>query len=218
MILSEEDVGERFVVAQDDVVVRLELLDQVRFEQQRFDFGVGGDDLHRRGLGDHGVDALAMACGPGVACDPFLEILRLADVEDLTVLIQHAINTRRRRHRLELIADHLEAVRERWPIGGGKLFANGRWASLRPAPGTRSLRLRYGRPVAVRKLVPVRSLRHRWVTLPGGPPRHRQSVITGLSTYPRNLWISLWGSQRISCSHTAFLSLYRVCPKNRHDH
>ncbi len=47
VVAGEVDVGERLVVAQQHVVARHQALDQVAFEQQRLDLGVGDDDLER---------------------------------------------------------------------------------------------------------------------------------------------------------------------------
>jgi len=53
MIAGDEDVRKGLVVAQHDVVARHEVLDQIAFEQQRLDLGMGRDDLQAAGLGDH---------------------------------------------------------------------------------------------------------------------------------------------------------------------
>ncbi len=53
MVARDQDVGEGLVVLEQDVVARPELLDQVRFEQQCLDLGVGRHHFHARGLGDH---------------------------------------------------------------------------------------------------------------------------------------------------------------------
>ncbi len=50
MVLAQQDEGEAFVVAQQDIVGRAEALDELRLEQQRFGFAFGRDDRHRPGL------------------------------------------------------------------------------------------------------------------------------------------------------------------------
>jgi hypothetical protein len=57
MIAGNQDIGERFVVAQLNIEARTKLFDEIGFEQQRFGLGRGRDDLdiHRRG--DHARDA-----------------------------------------------------------------------------------------------------------------------------------------------------------------
>ena len=75
------DIGKRFVVAQQHVVARHEALDQVAFEQQRLDLGVGDDDFHRARLGDHALQPVRQIVDLGVVGDPVLEIARLADIE-----------------------------------------------------------------------------------------------------------------------------------------
>ena len=50
VVATDEDIGEGFVVAQQHVVLGLELLDQVLFEQQRLGLGPRGEKHHRRGF------------------------------------------------------------------------------------------------------------------------------------------------------------------------
>jgi hypothetical protein len=56
-LAGDDDVGVTLVVLEADVVARPEFLDQVRFEYQRFDFGIGNDDLDVRSLREHLLDA-----------------------------------------------------------------------------------------------------------------------------------------------------------------
>ncbi len=83
VVLGQHQPRVALVVAQDDVEARLQALDQVGLEQQRLGLGMGGDDLHRRRLGDHPPQPLRQARGLGVGRDPLLQRPRLADVERL---------------------------------------------------------------------------------------------------------------------------------------
>ena len=61
MILAQQDVGKALVVAIGDIVARLEPLDQVGFQQQRFGLRRGGDEQHLGGFRDHAGDAARYA-------------------------------------------------------------------------------------------------------------------------------------------------------------
>lgn len=50
VIAGEKDVGKRLVITQQDVEAGLQLLDQVRFKQQRLAFRPRGHDFHRSRL------------------------------------------------------------------------------------------------------------------------------------------------------------------------
>src|SRR5690606_9710476 len=106
-----QDVGERLVVAEADVVARLQLLDEVGLEEQRFGFRCRGDELHARRLGDHSSDSGRVANQPGVALYALLEVASLADVEHLAVRTQHAVDTWTGRCRARVTADHLRTLR-----------------------------------------------------------------------------------------------------------
>ena len=110
MLPADDDLGERLVVAQQDVEARLELLDQVDLEQQGFGFGLGGDELHRPGQVDHVGDALGMETALRVLHHPLLQRARLADVEHLAVVAQHAVDARRIGQALDIVLDQLGAL------------------------------------------------------------------------------------------------------------
>ena len=89
----------RLVVAQQDVVARVVLLDQVELEQQGLGLGVHHRDLdphhlrhQRHGLG-RAAAALAQL-GPEVRRDPPSEVARLADVEDVAGAVEHPVDAR----------------------------------------------------------------------------------------------------------------------------
>ena len=99
MIFRDQDIGETFIVTQQNVVTRLQFLDQVGFKQQGFGFGVGGDNFHPHRLGHHAGNAQRQAGNMGVAGHPFFQVLGLAHIQDAFLLVDHAINTRNARHR-----------------------------------------------------------------------------------------------------------------------
>jgi hypothetical protein len=109
MRAADEDVGEALVVAQKHVVLRLELLDQVLFQQQRLGFGPRRQEHHRRGLADHPGDARAVSRGLGVGRHALFQRPRLADIEHPALRIEHAVDPRRIVELAEVFADHLMA-------------------------------------------------------------------------------------------------------------
>ena len=94
--------GKALVVAEGDVEARLQPLDEIEFEQQRFGFGRRGHEQHLRRLGDHARDAVVVAAGFGVGADALLQALGLADIEHVALGTQHAIDARRIRQRLQI--------------------------------------------------------------------------------------------------------------------
>jgi len=64
---GDEDVGKALVVAQEHVVARLEVLDEVLLQQQRLGLGRCGQKHHRGGLMDHPGDARCVTGGTRIA-------------------------------------------------------------------------------------------------------------------------------------------------------
>ena len=85
-------VGVVLVVAQEDVVFRDPLLDQVIFERQRFDDRVGHDDFQPLRLVEQGVDAGAHALGAQVRAHAVAQDLGLADVQSLPTPVVIQVN------------------------------------------------------------------------------------------------------------------------------
>ena len=94
VIAGDENIGKALVVAQQHIVARLQLFDEIGFEQQRFRLRLDGDEHHRRGLRDHAGDAGRLPLRRRVGEDAFLDRTRLADIEHLAVLADHAIDAR----------------------------------------------------------------------------------------------------------------------------
>ena len=92
MVAGDENGRKRLVVAQEDVVPGLQALDQIGLEQQRLRLGVGGDELHRLGLGDHPVQPRAQTRRLQIARHPLLQAPRLADVEDAALAVEHPVD------------------------------------------------------------------------------------------------------------------------------
>ena len=118
VIGGDEDVGKRLVVPQQHVEARLQLLDEVGLQQQRFRFGAGGDELHGSRGGDHPRDAVSVAHRARIAQHPLLDALGLAHIEHGTVRRDHAIDARPCRGMLDRADDGIAPA--------GKAFRAGR--------------------------------------------------------------------------------------------
>ena len=125
------EIGKALVVAQQDVVARPVLLDEVVLEDQRLGVGVDDRDLAAAHLAHHRRDLRRQLVGAKIARHAALEVLRLADVENLAIRIEHAVHAGPRRKR----GDELAGI-ERRPRGGTRLARRcGRW--LGPVRGHR---------------------------------------------------------------------------------
>ena len=58
MAAGDQDIGKGFVVAEHDIVMRLEALDEIAFEQQRLDLAFGRHHLEAGGAGDHALQPM----------------------------------------------------------------------------------------------------------------------------------------------------------------
>ncbi len=94
MLGAQKDERETLIIAQQDIVRRAESFDQLRFEQQRLGFRVGGDDFHRARLRHHALQAAGEVRHLAVIRHPVLQRPRLADVEDVAAGIEHAVDPR----------------------------------------------------------------------------------------------------------------------------
>ncbi len=92
VVLGDQDVGKRLVVAQDHIVARLQLLDEIGLEEKRLGLGRGGDEFHGGGERDHRRDAVRVAAEAGIVRHPVAEIAGLADIEDVALGIVHAVD------------------------------------------------------------------------------------------------------------------------------
>ena len=88
----------------------MQLLDEIGFEQQRLGFGRGGHELHVAVERDHRRDAVGVAADPRVVGNPVLQVARLADIDDVALRIDHAIDARLARQPRNEIADNAGAA------------------------------------------------------------------------------------------------------------
>ena len=63
---GDENVGERFVVAEENVVARPQPLDEIGLQQKRLGLRAGDNDLQLRGCLDHPHCPARLAVEPGV--------------------------------------------------------------------------------------------------------------------------------------------------------
>ena len=97
----EVDIRIALVVAQQDVVARLERFDQLRFEQQRFALGARHRDVRAGDLRHHGSDARLHPRLEEVAADTLLQVAGLADIQQIAVRVEVTIDARRSREGLD---------------------------------------------------------------------------------------------------------------------
>ena len=71
MVFGDQNMGKRLVVAQQDIVARLQPLDQVGFEKQRLDLRRGDDELHGSRLGDHAKQTRRLPACLAIGRHPF---------------------------------------------------------------------------------------------------------------------------------------------------
>ncbi len=109
VILAQQDEGEAFVVAQQDVVGRPEALDQLRFEQQRLGLGLVVTIVIDRVCADHALQPLRQPGDLRVVGDAVPQRPRLADVEHVAARILHPVDAGPDRQRLQHLADRRDA-------------------------------------------------------------------------------------------------------------
>lgn len=90
---GDADVDEVFVVFHDDIVLRLELFDEVVFEDDGFEFAVGFDYFDVADVFDEFAGAGGMGVvGFEVLADAFGEFFGFADVNDAAFGVEHFVN------------------------------------------------------------------------------------------------------------------------------
>ena len=117
-IAADHDVGKRLVVAQQHVEARPEALDQVVLEEQRLGFAVGDGEFHGPRRGNHADQARGEPRGLGIGSDAAAQRARLADVQDLALCRDHAIDAGLARQGPHEVGDDAHAVGERAVAGG----------------------------------------------------------------------------------------------------
>ena len=88
----DQDVRKALVVAQQYIESRLQLLDQVRFKQQRLGLGFGGDELHRGRRRDHPGNAVRVPTELGIRGHALLQRPRLADIQHALIRRDHPVH------------------------------------------------------------------------------------------------------------------------------
>ena len=78
-------IGVTFVVAKQNVVARLEGLDEVVFQQQGLGLGAHHRGFQTCNLADHMADTRAAMAFLKVAADPFFKVVGLAHIQDLSL-------------------------------------------------------------------------------------------------------------------------------------
>jgi hypothetical protein len=89
---GEHDIGVGLVVAEEDVVARRQALDQVVFQDQGLGLGARHVDARVLDARHHQSDARAEVAFLEVTRYPLLQVARLADVEHLARLAEHAVD------------------------------------------------------------------------------------------------------------------------------
>ena len=96
---AELEVGVALVVAKQDVVLGVQRLDQVVFQQQRLGLGTHHRGLHAHDAAHHVADARAVVRLLEIAGHALLQVPRLAHVEHAAVSVEIAVHARQRRQR-----------------------------------------------------------------------------------------------------------------------
>jgi hypothetical protein len=78
-------------------------LDERVFEHERLEFGLHDNDIEIRNVRDHGRH-LRQVLTAKIARDAVFERFRLADVDDLAVLVKHDVHARQQREHIGLFA------------------------------------------------------------------------------------------------------------------
>ncbi len=96
------EVGVALVVAEQDVELGVQRLDEVVFQQQRLGLGAHHRGFHAHDLADHVADARAAMVLLEIAGHPALEVERLAHVKQRVLRVEIAVNTGQRGQRSHL--------------------------------------------------------------------------------------------------------------------
>ena len=87
------DEGVALIVLEQNVVARLVLLDEGVFEDQRLELARNEDGVEPVDLRDHAAGLFVVARAElEILADAVFELLRLADVDDLTARVHHQID------------------------------------------------------------------------------------------------------------------------------
>ena len=81
------------IVHQHDVVARIMGLDEVHLKDEGLFLAMDDDEIEMVDMGDHGENLSAL-WAEEILGNPVLEVLRLADIDDLVLGVFHLINAR----------------------------------------------------------------------------------------------------------------------------
>lgn len=81
-------------------------LDERVFEHERFELGLHDDDIEIRNVRNHGRH-LRQVLAAKIARDAVFERFRLADIDDLAVLVEHDVHARQQWEHIGLFAQLL---------------------------------------------------------------------------------------------------------------
>ena len=109
MVRRDQNIREGFVIPQQHVEPRLQLLDVIRLEQQRFRLGLRRHEFHRRRFGNHPRDAARMPNAARIIRDPLFEAFRLPHIQHRARIINHTIHARHIWQCAQRLLDHLDA-------------------------------------------------------------------------------------------------------------
>ena len=118
MVARNQDVGERLIVTQGDVVIRLETFDEIALKQECLNLAFRCNYLDRGDIGDHALQPRRQGFGIGVAGYALFQVFSLADIEHVAFGINHAIDAGAAWHRGNGFAERFKARRKR--IGHGR--------------------------------------------------------------------------------------------------
>ncbi len=118
------DVGIRLVVAEEDVVARLVLLDERVLEGERLTLGLGDDRVDRDELGEHRLGADVLRTRVEVRREPLADRPGFPDVEDLSLRVLVEVDAGLVGIEGEVRGAHGESL-----TSGGRRLLPGGWAS-----------------------------------------------------------------------------------------
>ena len=88
------NIGIRFIVFQENIVLGLVFFDEIVFQPQRVDFRLGDNVVKVRDMLHHRGDLLGLFGAVKILAHSVFKHARLSDVDDDSVLVQHDIHAR----------------------------------------------------------------------------------------------------------------------------
>jgi len=95
VLVLDADERIRLIVPEQDVVPGFEALDEVVFQEERFNLCIGDDDFHIVHLGDHDLEApVVIPARMEIRVHPRAKVLGLAHIQHFPVHILVLVHTR----------------------------------------------------------------------------------------------------------------------------